>query len=160
MLRRQLQQALPVLKNGGLTHGGIDFAASSDNVDFIAPMTFGTRLGGLYRFSVSISNDPDSFVGARKLVLRYRLLTPDDDARFAGYETQEYTILDQFVDAEFTFLDTAGQNAGNWLQRWDDERTMPGLIRLRVWDTESDDSAWPDLIVAPKMTSSLTSDNS
>ncbi len=153
MLRKQIQQALAVPRKGGFAANSLDFDASTAHLEFVAPVTVGTGYAGLYRVSLSIADDRDRSFGARKLLLRFRLLTPDDGARFQGYDVQEYVILDQFVDAEFSFLDAADNGAMNWVYEWNDRREMPSLVRLRVRYAAGDASTWPDLIVALKMTS-------
>jgi general secretion pathway protein J len=159
-LRKQLQQAMPVLKTGQLADGSLDFAASSNQVTFVAPLTFGAVHGSLHRVSLSILDDPGQFTGAKKLVLRFRLLVPDDDFRFPGYETREYIVLDQFVDAEFAFLGAAGHGDMQWQDEWSEDHEIPNLIRLRIRYLDGDVTTWPDLVVSPRMTSVSDSDNS
>jgi general secretion pathway protein J len=153
MLRRQLQQALPVPEPGGHEPGGLDFQATADRIEFVASKTVGTGYSGLYRIRIKVVDDFDRDIGSKKLVLSYKLLTPDDDARFPGYEFQDFTILDQFVGAEFAYLNDSGTGTNDWLHEWTDDRALPALIRLRIEHADSDGAVWPDLIIALKVTS-------
>lgn len=156
MLRRQLQQALPLEKAGAGESGRIDFEAGRERIEFVAPMTAGTSYSGLYRMSIKVEDDFDRSHGHRKLILSYELLIPDDDARFAEQEPQEVTILDDFLDAEFAYLDNSGRGADHWQDNWTDQSSLPGLIRLRIRHADTEGFIWPDFIVALKATS-LTS---
>jgi general secretion pathway protein J len=156
MLRRQLQQALPVAQPRGHELDGLDFEARTDRIEFVAPKTVGTGYSGLYRIAIKVVDDIDRDIGSKKLVLSYKILTPDDGARFPGYEFREFIILDQFTDAEFAYFDDSGPGANHWLHEWEDKRTLPALIRLRIEHADSDDTVWPDLIVALKVTSLST----
>ena len=160
MLRKQIQQALAVPRKNEFAVNSLDFVASTAHVEFVAPVTVGTGYAGLYRVSLSIADDLDRSFGTRKLILRFRMLTPDDDARFQGYDIQEYVVLDQFVDAEFSFLDASDNGAMNWVYEWNNGREMPALVRLRIRYADGDESTWPDLIVALKMTHVPDTDDS
>lgn len=44
------------------------------------------------------------------------------------------------------FNAVAGSGEGEWLDRWDDDKQMPALVRLRVFAPDMDGSVWPDLV--------------
>jgi len=160
MLRRQLQQVVPVLKTGRRGDRGMDFTGGSARVDFVAPLAPGNTHGSLYHVSLGILDDPERFAGAKKLVLRFRLLAPDDENEFPDGDDREYTILDDFTGGEFSYLDAAGNGDLRWQETWRDDNRIPALVRLSIRYADGETATWPDLVVAPRMAAASGIDGS
>ena len=39
----------------------------------------------------------------------------------------------------------------SWRDEWHEQKFLPDLVRLRVTFADGDEGAWPDLVVAPRI---------
>lgn len=144
-LRRRLTEAHPYPVGEPLQRK-VGFEGGGHTLRFYSsmPMTMG---GGLYLLAVEVRHRTD---GGRDLMLRWR---PAGDGRddWRGTPAADQTVLLEDIDSaalEYFGPDAAGRPAG-WTTRWQEQPTLPWLVRLRVAFPRGDRRTWPDLVARP-----------
>ncbi len=124
------------------------FLGTRDALSYAAALP-GRAGGGMYYFRVTAAGDSDN---GRLMLAR---VIPDYGAQalpdFGGAES---TVLADGIGAvRFGYFGrdpgSADTVAPTWRDRWDDPQRLPDLIRVDV--TQANGSAWPTLIVEPRI---------
>jgi hypothetical protein len=124
-------------------HGVVDFAGGADSMVFLAPAPETVLVGGFARLHLWVARDRG---GHENLMLSAQpeLALPD-----AQQVTAE-VLLRGIAGARFDFY---GQQSGDtlpeWYQTWQNQPTLPRLIRLSVTFPPGDFRHWPVMLVAP-----------
>lgn len=119
------------------------FEGLSDHLMFVAPSPQMMAAFGLARYAITLSPGER---GTRDLILT---VEPEG----TGYEAvapaafQRQAVLASDVDRlELAFFGIGeGETDPRWHDRWEVERRLPGMIRLRLTFPPGDDRHWPDL---------------
>jgi general secretion pathway protein J len=150
LLRRVLESAYPFEPATGasareVTHGLIGtasgFAAS-------APAPASTGSAGLYRYTLSLSP---------KGVLSLALMTDRNGAPVenATGEALGEALLNHVESISIDYLELVDRGNGEiepiWHETWVDSSAPPALVRIRVTFPAGDRRNWPELIVAPRI---------
>ena len=150
-IRRALTGAYPLLRTetGGAKRR-IAFTGGAEAVEFTALMPAHFGVGGFYTITLAVEDGAD---GAR-LIFRRQLYRPGDEETPppppAGDEEKEKVLLDGISKAAFSYFGATDEDeTPAWRDEWRDQKTLPDLVRLGL--TFADGGAWPDLVVAPRI---------
>jgi general secretion pathway protein J len=145
-IRRQLEQTRSVFFKDE-DESRLAFLGESDRVRFVAPVPVQhERLAGLYLYTLQ-------FVGRareRRLELSYTIYFPDMDHFFAPEQSDSIILVDDIDDGEFAYFGSQrGTEEARWHERWDNEYTLPELVKFRF--SKSNGSVdWPELVIPIK----------
>ena len=162
-IRRALTGAYPLLGTGDDdAKRRIAFTGGAEAVAFTALMPAHFGVGGFYTITLAVEDGAD---GARLIFRRQLYRSGDEDAPppparlgeaslrrslDAGDEDQEKILLEGIAKAEFSYFGAADNDeTPAWRDEWRDRKSLPDLVRLSV--TFADKKAWPDLVVAPRI---------
>jgi general secretion pathway protein J len=146
LLRRMLSESRPVIvEPEGTTAAHVLFIGTRTSLQFVAPMPTHLGTGGFYEIALHIDKGDQS---GRRLVMTWKLFR---QPRVSLNQVEKQRVLmEGITDLEFAYFGRHGQEATQWYSDWQDPRSLPDLIRVRlVQGTE----AWPDLIVSPMVRS-------
>lgn len=160
LIRRLINRALVTdLTEGEDEDAGI-FEGTADALDFVGPAPAQAMAGGFYRLSVRADDES----GKGRLVMSWRLLEPDELGADAGAggnaeadEDENVVVLvDNIADVSLEYFgtdDETGDEDPRWQDRWEDMPGLPLLVRMTVTFPDGDRRIWPELVVAPMVTS-------
>lgn len=148
LLRRLIGNVYPMMVRDGATQQ-LDFEGGKDAVSFLgnAPVVAGA--GGRFRYKVLVERRQDR----TDLVMSAapELASPE------GQAMARRTVLLADIDrAEFSYFGDGetGQTL-QWQDSWRQRVNMPRLMRIRVAFRSADARAWPDLLIAPRITADV-----
>jgi len=152
-MRREISQAVPYRlqlnpQDPNALLAGYEGGAS--RLRFVARMPAAAAKGGLYvlTFALMPHNDAQALVLLREPVDHTGSATEGqaDDTTNAPL-----VLIDRVSHLDFAYFGApaGSQRPASWLSNWPDSANAPQLIRMRV--TLDDGSAWPDLVVAPRV---------
>ena len=151
-IRRVLGEAYPLglpEASRDLTGGqALTFVGQRDSVVFtgLLPPQFGG--GGFQRIQLSISDG----VSGSELIVRWRRFAFDEDEFESEGDSHESVLIDRIAVANFDYFgETSPDDAPQWHDDWPAGDRLPTLVRLRL-QLRDDDRYWPELVVAPKVT--------
>ena len=150
-IRRALTGAYPLLGTGDDdAKRRIAFTGGAEAVAFTALMPAHFGVGGFYTITLAVEDGVDD----RRLVFRRQLYRSGDEGAPpsppAGDEEQEKVLLEGLSKAGFSYFGAAGKDeTPSWRDEWRNQNFLPELVRLSV--TFADEGAWPDLVVAPRI---------
>ena len=148
LLRRLIGNAYPMLVGDGATQR-LDFEGGKEAVSFLGNAPVVTNGGGRFRYEVLVERRQDR----TDLVMS----AAPELANPQGAAMARRTVLLSDVDrAEFSYFGEgeAGQTL-QWQDSWHQRVNMPRLMRIRVAFRSSDARAWPDLMIAPRITADV-----
>jgi general secretion pathway protein J len=150
-LLRTLIGGIPLLPgtaaNPGSPRHAISFSGTADQLEFVANMP--TGLGGTRLADIILA------LRSGRLILLWKQHRHEQlGAVTADVETE---LLRGVARLEFGYWATIGATIGanptaTWLSKWDSP-AVPQLIRIRLTFGTGDSRSWPDLIVAPTLSS-------
>ena len=148
--RRQVQLAMPVASVRGEEQQPLEFSASANQLDFVAPLPGLAAGGTLYRIALHIEDDRNFDEQGGRLIMSYSLYL--DTAWHQGQEpdVRQVVLMDGFSRADFSYLGTIGTNKGTWLDNWHFPDRLPDLVRLSIKSDSNATDESMDLIVAIK----------
>jgi general secretion pathway protein J len=132
------------------------FEGTADAVRFVGPAPAQSLPGGLYRLSLRA----DDVSGKSRLVMSWQLLEPD--ARKAGADGNKdenkdenvVVLVENIAAVSFGYFGAAQEGGDSqWRDRWEDSPGLPQLVRIDVTFPDGDKRVWPELVVAPMVTS-------
>jgi general secretion pathway protein J len=154
LLRRRLAQVvLPKIEGGEIdsSEEHASFVGTEDALRFVALVPSRIGVGGFYLFELSVTEGDD----ASRLELAWRLFRPDEPQ---GLEEPEpglggrRVLIEGIERVAFGYYGAEGAGqAAEWHDRWDQVAGLPALVALEVAFPAGDPRFWPDLVVAPKM---------
>ncbi len=147
-LRRQLSQAHPLRLAGRDAQRKYVFEGESEALRFavLAPPQFG--LGGFYIFTIDLARGE---VG-EQMRLTARLYHPEMEEEPDPEEVTETVLMDRIEGLEFAYFGALRRrDSPDWHDSWLDQSALPSLVRLTIEFAEDDDRAWPELVVAPRI---------
>jgi general secretion pathway protein J len=148
-LRRRLGQTMPLTEVTGDPHaaGELLFAGEPDRLRFVGLLP--EHLGaGAYLMELALG-EPAQAGAPGDLVIRWRpldLANEGDTSR----QTEERVLIEDVEHLEIAYFggSLTDQEAG-WWQQWQQQRSLPTLVRLRLAFPAGDGRTWPELMVAP-----------
>jgi type II secretory pathway component PulJ len=140
-LRTALESAYPFEAVFGEARTRYGFEGRHDNLELTAPSPQGSGSSGHYRYEIAVATRTD---GTKDLVARG---APDRSDRF--HAELEETLLEAIQTVEWSYRGSDAQ----WVSRWTDRRDLPQLVSLRVAFAPEDSRRWPELLIAPRITS-------
>ena len=146
-LRQQLGQTVPLTEitdEPGASPAML-FVGTSEGLRFVSLLP--AHLGGGARL-MELALRPHARGGEpRDLVLRMRPLQLTDDGPGPG-ETEERVLIEAIESLEVAYFGAERDGAApTWWQEWQEQRTLPALVRMRVGFPQGDRRRWPELIV-------------
>jgi general secretion pathway protein J len=169
VIRRTLGEAWPlnVPTSAGTEAAteGIAFVGTDTSVEFLGPPPAQSLAGGVYQYTLLGRDGP----GGVSLVLTWHLRSPDatprnakrrNSARARQNETaegKEVVLVDRLANAEFSYFGAGDEEVKpRWRDRWQDASKLPLLIRLEVTFPPGDRRRWPEFVVAPAITGTIS----
>ena len=152
-LRREMSVAFPYRWKAGPTRR-LAFLGERDSLSFVAQLPSRVGGGGLYVISIALEQQ-----GAQKrIVWKYLPVSAQMQDFSPLAETTQMVLaateLDQVEDIALSYFGQENDGvAPRWLDRWDNDTTLPTLIRVQVRLANAAD--WPDFVVAPMLSSGL-----
>ena len=87
------------------------------------------------------------------MILKRRRFHRADSLDASGEEEDEiHLLLDGLEEAGFAYRESARDGAVPWSDDWRERDRLPALVRLRVSFADGRKAAWPDLLVAGRIT--------
>jgi len=148
LLRRQLGNAYPMLVRDGATQR-VDFEGGKEAVSFLGDAPVVTNGGGRFRYKVLVERQR----GRTDLVMSAapELANPEGPAM-----ARRTVLLSDIDRAEFSYFGEGdAEQTLQWQDSWRQRVNMPKLMRIRVAFRAADARAWPDLLVAPRITADV-----
>jgi general secretion pathway protein J len=149
-LRRAIGDAYPYFLSTDPTRGTgrVDFVGTAQSLRFLSPAPIALGGRGRVRFEVSVDRNG----GRSDLVVASAPELADSTS------TPERKILMPDVEAiELAYFGKRrSDRAANWHDAWAEEPALPQLVRLKVRLRSGDTRAWPDLVVAPRITADVS----
>lgn len=153
-LRREMSVAQPYRWKASPSQQ-VAFLGERDKLSFVAPLPSRLDGGGLYAISIELEQQGN----AKRVLLRYIPVNS---------QMQDFSVLTQstpmvlagaeLANVQDIWLSYFGQEnelaAPRWMNRWENSRTLPELIRIQVRSPNGGE--WPDFVVAPMLSSGLT----
>ncbi|MDH3918344.1 MAG: prepilin-type N-terminal cleavage/methylation domain-containing protein [Rhodospirillales bacterium] len=148
LLRRQLAQAVTLRTPKG---DQAVFVGEGDRLGFAAPGPSQTGVGGLYLFEIFTEPSDEN----HRLVLRWQIHRPALEFPLDDEESKRRVLLENVEGLRFSYFgDTEKRKDVQWNDSWSDLEFLPKLVLIEVALPSGDGRYWPDLIVAPRSTSS------
>ena len=153
-LRRELSVAYPyVWKN--VPGRQVAFLGERNKVSFVAQLPTRVGGGGLYLISVALEQQANS----QRIVWKHLPLNSQMNDFSALAQTPEMVLAaSELSNVEEIWLSYLGQESEGaaplWADRWQSSTRLPMLIRVQV--RLSNNSQWPDFVVAPMLSSGMT----
>ncbi len=153
-IRRALTGAYPLLTTGDDdAKRKMTFTGGAEAVAFTALMPAHFGVGGFYTITLAVEDGADD----KRLVFRRQLFQSGAEGASpppaAGTdEEKEKVLLEGISKAEFSYFGIADNDERpSWQDEWRDQKSLPDLVRLSVSFADRDERAWPDLVVAPRI---------
>jgi general secretion pathway protein J len=148
-LRRQLGQTMPLIEatEDPRAAGGLLFMGEPDRLRFVSLLP--DHLGaGAWLMELGLS-EPAQVRAPGDLVIRWRQLDLTGEAD-AVPQAEERVLIEAVERLEIAYFggSLTGQAPG-WWQQWQQQPSLPTLVRLRLAFPAGDARAWPELMVAP-----------
>jgi general secretion pathway protein J len=148
LLRRILEQAYPFEAAAGMatakTHG---LEGAADGLVVTAPAPARAGGVGMYRYSLAVADNS----------LEMSWSTDRNGARDtnAGAEPRREVLLEGVESLSIDYLELVERGNGEiepfWHETWLDKAQPPALVRIRVRFAAGEHRAWPELVVAPRI---------
>ena len=150
LLRRQLEEAAPLVVTGATQPPPVAFAGNEKSVLFLAPPAAALVMGGLQLTWLTIERDGS----ATRLVLRWRSFDPRQESwppeLDDGRNMAALVLGETPGDATLSYFgppfgpDAAPRSPSQWYSDWTEAPVLPALIRLGF-----SGGTIPDLLVSP-----------
>jgi general secretion pathway protein J len=137
-LRARLQRAFAYTQpNTGQLR--VDFDGQPQTLAFVAPPPDAEAPDVLQHYALAI--EPS---GGLEVSMRGDLALDPEQA------TRRERILDRVAGVQLAYFGAAPpDNQPRWRERWEQQPSLPALVRIRVTFPRGDRRVWPDLIVDP-----------
>jgi general secretion pathway protein J len=152
LIRRLVSRALLSDLAEGEDSDAAIFEGTADALRFVGPAPAQSLPGGLYRLSIRA----DDVSGKRRLVMSWWPLDPDEREPAAGDDENVVVLVENIADVSFGFFGAADADRNGdprWRDRWENMPGLPLLVRINVTFPDGDGRIWPELVVAPMITS-------
>ncbi len=153
-IRRALTGAYPLLGPADDdAKRKIAFTGGAEAITFTALMPAHFGVGGFYTITLAVEDGAED----KRLIFRRQLYRSGDEgapppAAAGADEEKEKVLLDGISKAEFAYFGAADKDeTPAWRHEWRDQKSLPELVRLHVTFADKDKRAWPDLVVAPRI---------
>ena len=152
-LRRELSLTYPYAwKN--VPGRQLAFLGERNKVSFVAQLPSRVGGGGLYLISVALEQRANS----QRIVWKHLPVSSQMNDFSALAETSEMVLaaseLSNVEEVWLTYFGRESEGAPpRWLDRWENSTRLPMLIRVQV--RLSNNSQWPDFVVAPMLSSGV-----
>ncbi|MCZ6482700.1 MAG: prepilin-type N-terminal cleavage/methylation domain-containing protein [Alphaproteobacteria bacterium] len=152
-IRRALTGAYPLLGTGdGDAKRQIAFTGGAQAVAFTALMPAHFGVGGFYTITLAVEDGAED----KRLIFRRQLYRPDADGAppppAAGDEEKEKVLLEGISKAGFSYFGAADKDeTPSWRDEWREMKSLPDLVRLSLTFADKDKRAWPELVIAPRI---------
>jgi general secretion pathway protein J len=143
LLSNELDHAYPMFLNRNASDPHVDFDGTVDSVSFLAPDKI--VAGALRRVSVHLGGGEG------------RGLVQDSQLELAADAQPKREVLLRNVQSiAISYFGPAAPNMPpTWQDRWQDRKSLPMLVRIHAFFSYSNAPPWPDLIVAPRISTDV-----
>ena len=151
-LRRQIQQAVPLVRDSADRLNQLDFEGGPASVSFVARLSGMRSYPGLYRIKLAIEGSASIGSNDGRLVMYYRPYSGDQLSTRQVNDEVSIVVLDGFASASFDYRGAATAARADWVPEWRDASRLPDLVRLQFQDAHTGYATGPDLVVAVRST--------
>jgi general secretion pathway protein J len=150
-LRSQLGQARGLIYTDAERRQHLSFVGEAGRLSWVAPFPGYLPQAGLYWFTLETVR-----VGSRRqLRLEYEVFDPQGDHHATDGDRAPIVLHDDMEAVEFAYLDRDPvADRAHWESHWERSDRLPSLIRLRFSPGDAEARAWPELLVAPRLSPS------
>lgn len=142
-LREKIEQAWPYFDTTDPTKPHVRFRGDSQSLEFLAPVPPDLAPGGYAEVEVVTASKD----GMLRLVMQSR----PELAAAEGMQHRE-VLLDGLLELKISYFGAdASSIAPAWHDEWQDQKRLPGLVRIDAAFAPEDGRHWPSFIVAPKI---------
>jgi general secretion pathway protein J len=146
VLERQLALAMPVMHAPEGEPERLAFEGESDRLIWVSPLPAYRGGGGVHELELALGAT-DRGAG---LVLHYRLFHPDVLDGSAGSDRESVLLLEDVNDLRLSYYGAMDDSERDeWVQRWDHDRDLPGLVKVELGFGESPEGLLT-LVVEPR----------
>lgn len=144
VLRRQLEQALPLVEPNREKDGTVFFKGSSTKIEFIGPPPTRSSNAGLYLNEITVRSSAEG----RELSFSWRRLQPDLANLNDSSPAESVQLVEGAFDARFSFFGAPDdEQETQWRDSWDLNKRTPMLTKIELTFQKNDSRIWPPLIV-------------
>jgi len=147
-LRQQLSQTAPLAEFAGDSQasGTMLFDGAREGLRFVSLLP--EHLGAGTNLVEVALREPRRSGRPTDLVIRIRRLDLPDDLQ-TDSDTEERVLIENIAGLELAYFGSERPDAEpTWWQEWEDQPSLPQLVRMRVDFPDGDGRRWPELIVA------------
>jgi prepilin-type N-terminal cleavage/methylation domain-containing protein len=166
VLRGLIESAYPFANDGGLTGAPRNLVGGKNEIAFSAPAALGSGGAGFDRYAILLRRNPVSFT--YDVVVR-RWVDRNGQSTLTEADVVEEPLVSNVASLEWGYLappspqgfgGLGADRSQSWLDGWREHDRLPQAVRVRIKYASKDSrnlsevgpDAWPELIVAPKIT--------
>jgi len=149
VLRDAIARAYPEFSVGAVSDRAIAFDGEPDSVALVAPLPAAIETGVMARERFFIAKDHDD---RSALFMAWHLDLPPSDGS-PSLPDHRVELVGDVRRVAFAYFGRAapGQQAA-WFDRWTGLDHLPDVVRFHITFDDPARSAWPDLLVEPRIT--------
>jgi general secretion pathway protein J len=146
LLRRLIADAYPLFTLEGQNHGHVAFEGAETSLKFIAPSPIAIGGAGRSRFTLSLEQS-----GLQSNLVLNSIPELADQPNLPT-ETRKI-LVEKVHQLKFSYISKARSDSlPIWRERWENERSLPELVRIRVDFAKDDGRVWPELTIKSRIT--------
>ncbi len=149
LLRRLIGNVYPMfVLDGGSQQ--LDFEGGKDAVSFLGNAPVVASGGGRFRYKIFVERQQDR----KDLIMN---AAPELASNQGTAMTRRTVLLSDIDRVEFSYFGEGTAERGlQWQDGWIQRIDMPRLVRIRVAFHSADARAWPELLIAPRITADVS----
>ena len=142
-LRRTIGGIYPAFVRDSLTHGHIDFEGARASIRFVARTPIARGVGGYSRYVLSADRSGEG--------LALTVSAEPESAGVVNTAAVKDILLKRLRSVEFSYFGSDQAEPPRWHDHWTSDRSLPELVRIRLEYVDSNQPAWPDLVIVPRI---------
>jgi len=148
LLRHELEQAYPYFIATDPLHPHVDFTGTADEVELLGPAPAALNTAGRARVIFRRAESD----GRIALVVEARPELALEEVR-----SQREVLVRGLTSLEFAYYGSERLNdAPQWTDRWIERTRLPQLVRIKGEFAGGDGRAWPELVVALRISADVS----
>lgn len=141
-LRRQVSEALPLVRADERRGRLIAFEGRATEVKFVTGALSHAAIGGPYL--VHVHRDESG-----QLAVSWRELAPDLENFDRGKDGETSALLDGVSDIEISYFGKSKSGRDReWHNTWEDRNELPLLVRINLGFGDKAEQTWPEFVAA------------
>jgi general secretion pathway protein J len=149
LLRRLIEDAYPQFLREDPMRQHVDFDGEADSLRFLAAAPAVLGGGGQFRFALNLERHD----GQVDLILNAK---PELAFPQSSEMSSRNALISGAEHVQFSYFGTApSDTTARWHDTWTQRSQLPQLVRIRVSFRAGATPAWPELVVAPRITADV-----